>query len=412
MNTEQEPYAPITTIAVLNGALLCCVDIDVWTSAVATTERIARMRYWPALSLSVVVALAPSVSGAQQAGPVAGATRPNLRVLKELPESQLFPLMNLVATSLGVRCDYCHVQESPDLTKTPANVGGWVWARDDKPQKRKALEMMQMVVDINATRFRGAHRVTCFTCHNGSTQPARTPPLPPPPDPAGARTRTPTPLPSVERVWTNYLNAVGEAGRPALGTGTIFSGWDDRSEGRYSRVEIVVTSDRYRLTLSNADGTPTATQGLDSAGAWVVANGNVQRLSAPSDVSRMQRIAARYRALKDRPPNLKTVGIEHVGGRDAYVTTARLDSITTWTAYFDVVTGLLRREMTTTETLLLPLQEQVDYDDYRDVSGVQLPFQVRTTTGAPYDLVTRTFLQIRHNIPIDEASLRPPSASR
>ena len=39
------------------------------------------------------------------------------------------------------------------------------------------------------------------------------------------------------------------------------------------------------------------------------------------------------------------------------VITARIDPITTWTLYFDAVTGLLRREMTTTETLLLPLQD-------------------------------------------------------
>jgi hypothetical protein len=66
----------------------------------------------------------------------------------------------------------------------------------------------------------------------------------------------------------------------------------------------------------------------------------------------------------------------------------------------------------TTETLLLPLQEQVDYDDYREVNGVQLPFQVRFADGGAYSLVTRNFTQIRHNVPVDEAFLRPPSVPR
>jgi hypothetical protein len=79
---------------------------------------------------------------------------------------------------------------------------------------------------------------------------------------------------------------------------------------------------------------------------------------------------------------------------------------------FDVVTGLLRREMTTTETVLLPLQEQVDYKDYRDVGGVQLPFRVRTSDGAPSGTVTRTFLQIRRNVAVDDAVFRRPSAPR
>ena len=104
--------------------------------------------------------------------------------------------------------------------------------------------------------------------------------------------------------------------------------------------------------------------------------------------------------------------VERVADRDVYVATARIDPTTTRTLYFDVVTGLLRRELTTTETMLLPLEEQIDYDDYRDVGGVRLPFRMRTSDGAPYSTVTRTFVQIRRNVPVDEALFRPPSGGR
>src|SRR6476619_4810898 len=83
------------------------------------------LRYRFAL-LILVAAVTPSNAVAQQPGS-AGATRPKLEVLQALPESQLFPLMNLLAGSLGVQCDYCHVQATPDFTRTPSNVGGWVW---------------------------------------------------------------------------------------------------------------------------------------------------------------------------------------------------------------------------------------------------------------------------------------------
>ena len=76
--------------------------------------------------------------------------------------------------------------------------------------------------------------------------------------------------------------------------------------------------------------------------------------------------------------------------------------------YFELATGLLRRELTTTETMLLPLEEQVDYDDYRDVGGVQLPFRIVTTDGAPYGNVIRTFLEIRRNTAVDDAVFRMP----
>jgi hypothetical protein len=110
------------------------------------------VRYRFALLILVAAALRPSNAVAQQPGS-AGATRPQLEVLQALPESQLFLLMNLLADSLGVRCEYCHVQEASDLTRTPSNVGGWKWDRDDKPPKRTAREMMRMVIDLRNARL-------------------------------------------------------------------------------------------------------------------------------------------------------------------------------------------------------------------------------------------------------------------
>ncbi len=364
------------------------------------------IRYSCVLSLVVAAAAAAPDAAAQQPGS-AGAKRPKLEVLQALPESQLFVMMNLLADSLGVRCDYCHVQASPDLTKTPWNVGGWVWDSDDKPQKRKAREMMRMVIDLNKASFKGEPRITCYTCHRGAPVPGRTPPLPPPS--GSATTPAAAPLPSADRVWTSYVNAVGRDTSTSPVSATIISGWDDRPEGRYGKVEIVIAGNRYRSTVSTPAGT--LSHGLDGEIGWIASNDRVQQLSG-ADLVRLRRIAAWYRPLKERPADLKIVGIERVGDRDVYVATAKIDPITTWTLYFDVVTGLLRREITTTDTMLVPLQDQVDYEDYRDVNGVQMPFRIQTSDGAPYDTVNRTFLQIRRNVAVDETLFRLPSGPR
>ncbi len=370
-----------------------------------STMDIVSPRLKVALPVAALVAVFVPGLAAQQPA-LAGATRPNLQVLKALPESQLFLLMNLVADSLGVRCDYCHVQDKPDVTKTPSNVGGWSFSSDAKPQKQKARDMMRMVIDLNRTQFGGATRITCYTCHRGTTQPSRLPPLPPP----GGAATTPIPaaLPSADRVWTSYLNGVGSVDTPTRGTGTIMTGWDDRPEGRYGSVEITTSGDRYHVTLKTSSGT--TSQGFDGDVAWTAANDRAQRLSG-DDVERLRRIAMRYRPVKDRPANLEVVGLESIAGRETYVATSKINATTTLTLYFDVVTGLLRREVTTTETLLLPLEDQVDYEDYRSVNGVQFPFVIRTTDGAPYDLVTKTFLQIRRNVPVDDALFRLPGGT-
>lgn len=364
-------------------------------------------RGWCVVSIVAALAIATPAAAAQPPAS-AGARRPNLEVLQALPESQLFSLMNVVAESLGVRCDYCHVQATPDLNRTPSNAGGWAWDRDDKPPKRIALEMMRMVVDLNANRFGGQSRVTCYTCHRGSTQPSRLPPLPPS-QPGSARTPSArTLLPSADRVWTDYVNAVGSV--PPSGA-FVTRGWDDRPEGRYGKFEVTVAGpDRYRATLSTTEGV--VTQGLDSDGVWVASNDRIQRLSAAPDVARVRRLAMRYQPVKGRPPNLQVVGVDRVADRDVYVATSRLDAVTTETLYFDVVTGLLRRDLVTTETLLLPLEDQVDYDDYRDVNGIRMPFLIRVSDGSPYGTVTRIVSEIRRDTAVDDALFKPPSAAR
>ena len=374
---------------------------------VPIADEACMFRCWGVLSL-VLVAAAARQSVAQQPGS-AGATRPKLEVLKSLPEAQLFPLMNLVSTSLGVHCDHCHVQATPDYSRTPSNAGGWVWDRDDKESKRRARDMMKMVVELNASRFGGESKVTCFTCHRGAMQPSRLPTLPPP-APGSARTAAPVPLPTADRVLAAYLAAVGRVDAPA-GTGMSIRGWDERPEGRYGKFEITVAgSDRYRIVLTTPEAT--TNQGLAGDLAWAATNAGVQRLTSPADLARMRRIAMRYRPVKEQPQNLRVVGIARVDDHDAYVLQARLDSVATQTSYFDAVTGLLRREVTTTETLLLPLMEQIDYDEYRDVNGVQMPFRVRVSDGAPYSTTTRTILEIRRGVPVSDTLFRPPATSR
>ena len=127
-------------------------------------------------------------------------TRKNIQVLKGLPESQLFPLMNFVATSLGVKCDYCHVRKGEAYYN-----GNWVWESDEKPKKLVGRRMIKMVLDINRTNFDGANFVTCYTCHRGNTVIARLPPLPPHDPPA----RTETALPTADQILAKYVAAVG-----------------------------------------------------------------------------------------------------------------------------------------------------------------------------------------------------------
>jgi len=104
---------------------------------------------------------------------------------------------------------------------------------------------------------------------------------------------------------------------------------------------------------------------------------------------------------------LKVLGTEKIGDREAYVVAHVVDPITTTQFFFDKQTGLLLRALTTTRTILTIMPEQVDFEDYRDVDGIKLPFVIRTSNTATYDTATRRFTEIRHNVPVDDNVFNP-----
>src|SRR5215217_4293402 len=128
------------------------------------------------ISISLILAFAVAVVRSQTTDKPVEQVRKNIQVLKGLPDSQLFLLMNFVGDSLGVNCDYCHVkgEKNPQTGEDT-----WLWERDDKREKAVGRDMMRMVLELNRTRFNREAVVTCYTCHRGSTRPERMAPVRP-----------------------------------------------------------------------------------------------------------------------------------------------------------------------------------------------------------------------------------------
>ena len=122
--------------------------------------------------IAVVVVCGIGIGGAKAqsssalAGNTAGPKKAeeqykNIQVLKGIPADQLIPAMQFIATSLGVGCEFCHVEGAFD--------------KDDKKPKVTARKMMTMMFAINKDNFEGHREVTCYSCHRGSTDPVGTP---------------------------------------------------------------------------------------------------------------------------------------------------------------------------------------------------------------------------------------------
>src|ERR1700732_5123967 len=87
----------------------------------------------------------------------------DIQVFKGIPADQLIPAMQFLTASLGVECEFCHVQGA--------------FEKNDKKPKQTARRMMEMMFAINKDNFHGHTEVTCNSCHRGSTDPVAIPAL-------------------------------------------------------------------------------------------------------------------------------------------------------------------------------------------------------------------------------------------
>ena len=328
-------------------------------------------------------------------------TRKNIQVLKGLPESQLYPSMWLIASSLDVGCDYCHVKL--DQTRNDK----WDWGSDEKPKKLIARRMMKMVMDINRTNFDGETFVTCYSCHRGNTVVARMIQLPP----HFPLVRTEPALPTAEQILAKYIAAVGGKDAGAKFKTTVMKGTIERVEGRNASLEVTLKQpDKYLITQT-APQSVTA-MGVNGDSAWVKNSEGSRKLSGRTLEQSRRTVAVYYSPIKvmEQPAQMKVLGTEKIGDLEAYVVAVVVDPNKTRRFFFDVQKGLLLRELTTTRTMLSPLPEQIDFEDYRDVDGIKLPFTIRTSDADRYSPATRRFTEIRHNIAVDDAIFNLPTS--
>jgi hypothetical protein len=348
-------------------------------------------------------------------------TRKNIQVLKGLPESRLFPVMNFVSASLGVRCDFCHVKQ-PDPAGGEAK---WIWESDEKEHKRVARQMMRMTLDINKNNLDalGGYGVTCYTCHRGTRGGPRLPPLPlavsgHEDEPAATGAKAPVAAvvarparPTPEEILKKYVEAVGGRAGVAKIQTMLMKGTREASQDRKWPIEIIRKGeDNFRIVFNIPQQTP-ITQAFSGTQGWI-RNPNGQHTASAAELASLQNSALMYAPIKIKEPfpALTFNGTTKINEREAYVLRTTKPDGTIERYYFDVQSGLLVRQQKLTPTVLVPIPEQIDYEDYRDVDGVKLPFTIRISEIDTYYSSTRKFTEIKSNMPVDDAQFQMPTA--
>jgi hypothetical protein len=330
-------------------------------------------------------------------------THTNIKVLKGVPDSQLIPIMNFMGASLGVRCNYCHVN----------NNGKWDFASDEKGEKNAARDMMTMTMGINKNSFRGNNEVSCYTCHRGRTNVAHTLPMPlptpePRPSPAPTPAGSPQPNPTADQVIDKFYQAIG-------GVAAI-----DKMKSRVMKGTVVMNNGNeigYEVDQSGPDSVLailTTPQGVmerafNGTVGWEKSATGVRDLRG-EEIGNLRRYPSFYTdlKLKEQFSRIGFGGKQKIDGRDVYALRATTTAGGRETLFFDVETGFLVRRASSLATPVGNIPEQVDFSDYRDVDGLKLPFTIKVESIDPMSSVVRKFTEIKLNVPIDAKRFNKP----
>jgi photosynthetic reaction center cytochrome c subunit len=333
----------------------------------------------------------------------------NLEVLGGIPADQLLPAMRYMTFALGVRCEYCHVQDN--------------FESDERLPKKRAREMMKMMFAIDNGSFGGHRAVTCYTCHRGAAKAADMPMLTdaapnasvtPAADaskPAGASSATSataSALPSAQEIIEKYVQALGgDAAIQKLETRVDTGSLDITSRNFHSKIETYRKApENILIILRDLHGD--TSQGYNGTNGWQQRGGKVEELSG-DDLTRLKDSAAFVAGmnLKKNYARIEVKDIAKIDGRDAHRIIAWRAGGTSDQYYFDVQSGLLLRVSTEIDSPLGAIPHDAYYEDYRDVSGVKVPFLIRIVRADGATIYK--WEQIQANIPVDSSRFEKPA---
>jgi photosynthetic reaction center cytochrome c subunit len=334
----------------------------------------------------------------------------NVQLLKGIPVKEFMETMGFFAAATGMNCTQCHGEESG---------GNWARYADDNRLKQTARRMIVMMNAINQSYFAGRRVVTCYSCHRGFSRPLVTPdlaeqygtPLLREPDEIVQQADG---VPTADKILDKYIQALGGAERLAKVTSFaakgIYKGYDDPET---YPVEVYAKAPGQRATtVHGADG--------DSASVYDGRNGYAAAPEAVTPVPVLpltgdDLAGAKLEAELSFPARtMLTLSEWRVGlpvtinDRDIQVVQGRPASGgRPVKLYFDMESGLLIRLVRYTDTPVGAIPTQIDYADYRDVSGIKMPFKWTTTWTSGRSVTELSEVQL--NVPIDASRFAKPA---
>ena len=336
----------------------------------------------------------------------ANAEQKNVQLLTNLSDWQLGAVMDNFTASLGVHCDTCHVRN--EQTKA------WDFPNDAKPEKKTAREMIKMVIDLNEKSFHGHTVIGCYTCHLGKEHPSLAVSLPvniPPSKPEAEEAAERKAYPAAKDIVAKYITAIGgEAAAKKLATAPMTAKASRiGGNGQAMPIEVYRSGGSVMMRGTPAEG-PAMAQVYSPTGGWMTGRqGQGIHTLPPVDAAVGLASARAYEPFDGTiSDKARVVGKETIDGHETWIVGAPIDDHTRQRLYFDATTGLVLRRVVTMDSPVGRLPTQTDFEDYRDASGVRVPFTVRVASINGGQSATRKYTSIDLGAAVDAKLFEAP----
>ncbi len=318
----------------------------------------------------------------------------NIQVFKDLPADQLIKTMEIMSSSLGVNCNFCHVQND--------------FAKDEKEEKATAREMISMTIGINKNNFGGRTEVSCATCHGGKPHPASMTPLGENLFQRPNSNQSKETLPTIDQVLSKYVAALG--GADALGKVKSRSIKATRAVNHAAPVaEEVYEKSPNKLLVVTAFPQASVTIGYNGVEGWTL-GGHGETSVHEDELEQFKRDAEfmfEPTKLKEIYREMTVAGIDKINDKEVYVVRATVQTGGRERLYFDKQSGLLVRRLSVSATPIGAFPFQIDYSDYKAVDGVQLSYTM--IWSIPGRSWTRKTTEVKQNTAIDDSKFNQPA---
>jgi len=218
-------------------------------------------------------------------------------------------------------------------------------------------------------------------------------------------------LPTIDQILAKYAEALGgSAAIDKLKSRSMKGTWLT-SNGITLGYEVYQTAPDKIYTVLSMPSQGLTERGFNGTVGWEKGARGVRDLRG-EQLAYLRRYPDLFKDIKLREQftRIDIARRDQIDGRDVYVVRASSADDRREQLFFDAQTGLLVRRISYLPTLVGVIPEEIDFEDYRDVEGMKLPFTIRISAIDPFYSSTRKFTEVKLNVPVDDAKFDKPPA--